>query len=106
MRMEIRSQNRVSIKLRGSIKRRLRFVLGRFGNRVNRVTVRLVELHGAGPDAAKRCKIVVQLVPAGGVSLEETGVDFQTVADRATGRLGRSVHRELERRNSAKAANT
>jgi putative sigma-54 modulation protein len=106
MRMEIRSQSRVSIKLRGSIERRLRFVLARFGSRVNRVTVRLAEVNGARGEAAKLCKVVVQLVPRGMVCVEETDTDFQTVADRATGRVGRAVGRELERRNAAKAANT
>jgi ribosome-associated translation inhibitor RaiA len=103
MRVEIRSRNRVSTKLRRSIERRLRFVLGRFSGRVSRVTVFLTELNRANGKAAKRCKIVVQLDRSGRVCVEDTDADFESVADRATGRIGRSVRRELDRRHAATA---
>jgi ribosome-associated translation inhibitor RaiA len=103
MRMEIRSRNRVSNKLRSSIERRLRFVLGRFAGRVSRVTIRLAEVHGARGKTTKRCKILVQLNARGQVSVEDTDVDFQTAADRATGRVGQTVQRLLERRQAVKA---
>ncbi len=101
MRMEIRSRNRVSFKLRDSIERRLRFVLGRFAGRVSRVTVLLRELNRAHGRMAKWCKIVVQLDRSGQVCVEDTDADFQSAADRATGRIGRAVHRELDRRHAA-----
>jgi ribosome-associated translation inhibitor RaiA len=104
MRMEIRSRNRVSFKLRDSIERRLRFVLARFAGRVSRVTVLLRELNRAHGRMAKHCKIVVQLDRSGQVCVEDTDADFQSAADRATGRIGRAVHRELDRRHAATAA--
>jgi hypothetical protein len=97
MRMEIQSRNRVSIKLRSSIERRLRFVLGRFAGRVSRVTVLLNELNGTDGKATKRCKIVIQFDTSAQVSVEDTDVDFQIAADRATGRVGQSVQHSLER---------
>jgi ribosome-associated translation inhibitor RaiA len=101
MRMEIRSRNRVSFKLRASIERRLRFVLARFAGRVSRVTVLLRELNRAHGRMAKRCKIVVQLDRSGQVCVEDADADFESAADRATGRIGRAVHRELDRRHAA-----
>ena len=103
MRMEIRSRNRVSIKLRSSIERRLRFVLGRFAGRVSRVTVRLAEVHGVQGKTTKRCKILIRLDARGQVSVEDTDSDFQIAADRATGRVGQSVQHWLERRHAARA---
>jgi hypothetical protein len=101
MRMEIRSRNRVSINLRSSIKRRLRFVLGRFAGRVSQVTVLLAELSRPHEKTAKRCKILVKLVRGGQVCVEDTDADFQIVADRATGRIGQSVLRALDRPHPA-----
>jgi len=103
MRMEIRSRNRVSNKLRNSIERRLRFVLGRFAGRISRVTVHLTELNRVHEKTTKRCKIVIQLDTRGQVSVEDTDADFQTAADRATGRVGQTVQRLLERRQAVKA---
>ena len=103
MRVAIHSQNRVSDKLRDSIERRLRFVLGRFGSNVRSVTVHLAAVKRSKEKAIKQCKIVVHFAPGGEVSVEDTDARLQAGADRATGRIARSVHRELERRHGAEA---
>ena len=99
MHMKIRGRNCVSIKLRGSIERRLRFVLGRFEGRIGRVTVLFTEVNGALGKTVKQCKVVVQLVSSGEVCVEETDSTWQIVSDRATGRVGQAVQRALDRRH-------
>ena len=101
MRLEIRSQDlEIGQGLRGSIERRLRFVLGRFGTRIARVTVYLTDLNGPRGGMDKRCRIVVRLVRAGQVFVEDTDTDLGAVVDRATDRVGQAVRRELERRHN------
>ena len=99
MRLEIRSQDlEIDPGLRGYIERRLRFVLGRFSIRIARVTVYLADVNGPRGGMDKRCRIVVRLVRAGQVFVEDTDTDVGAVVDRATDRVGQSVRRELERR--------
>ena len=98
MRLEIRSHDlEIDQELRGSIERRLRYVLGRFCIRITRVTVFLADLNGPRGGMDKRCRIVVRLVRAGQVFVEDTDADLGVVVDRATDRVGQSVRRELER---------
>jgi hypothetical protein len=97
MRLDIHSQSRLRADLRGSISRRLRFVLGRFGSRVQSATVRLWEESEGHGDSAKRCEIVVRLAPRRTVSVEDAAESFPSVVRRVTDRIGRSVQRELER---------
>jgi len=99
MQLEIRSQGlEIDQGLRGSIERRFRFVLGRFGTRIGRVMVYLADVNGPRGGLDKRCRIVVRLLRAGQVFVEDTDSDLGAVVDRATDRLGLSVRRELERR--------
>jgi len=101
MQLEIRSQDlEIDQEFRGSIERRLRFVLGRFGTHIGRVTVHLADLNGPRGGRDKRCRIVVRLVRTGQVFVEDTDTDLGAVVDRATDRVGQSVRRELERRNN------
>jgi hypothetical protein len=105
--IEIRDRERLEPELLRSIERRLRFVLGRFGSRVQRVTVCLAELDGnaAQGEAGKRCTIAVKLAPHGTVHVEDTDTDCQTVVDRVTGSVSRLVQRELERLRTEPLAN-
>jgi len=99
MQLEISSQGlEIDQELRGSIERRFRFVLGRFGTRIGRVMVYLADVNGPRGGLDKRCRIVVRLLRAGQVFVEDTDSDLGAVVDRATDRLGLSVRRELERR--------
>lgn len=80
------------------VERRLRFALGRYGNRVGQVTVKVT---GDGP-TEKRCRISTQVLPFGRVDVEESDPDLFAALDRATGRIGRLFGRELERARDAR----
>jgi ribosome-associated translation inhibitor RaiA len=98
MRLQIRRRNlEVSPELRGSIERRLRFVLGRFGSRIGHVTVYLAECKSAHGTMGKRCRIVVRLLRSDEVSIDDTDEDLGAVVNRAMERVGPSVRRKLER---------
>lgn len=78
--------------LRGYIERRLRFALGRFGDRVGQVTVRV-----SGNANETECRITTELRPFGRVAVQETDPDLLAAVDRAAGRVGRLFGRELQR---------
>jgi len=83
--------------IRSYIERRLRFALGRFGQRVGHITVRI------SPDgpSANHCRIRAEMVPLGQIIVEETDSDLFTAVDRAAGNIRRQFGRELEQiRNS------
>jgi ribosomal subunit interface protein len=87
----------ISEALRSYVERRLRFALGRFGERVGQITVRI------GPDGRVRnhCRLSAEMVPFGQVRVDQTDSDLFTAIDRAVGKIGRRFGRELERiRNS------
>ena len=79
--------------LKSHIERRLRFALARFGERVGQVAVRIT---ADGP-AQSRCRISAEVLPFGRVAAEENDSDLFAAVDRATGRIGRMVSRELDR---------
>jgi hypothetical protein len=102
MRLEIRSEGlEVGSGLRDSIRRRLRFVLGRFGSRVRRVTVHLAETNAHTGGTDKGCRIVALLVPSGRVCVEVSETDLGSALTRAAERVGPAVSRELMRRRDA-----
>lgn len=82
------------------IERRLRFALGRFGDRVGLITVNVT---GSGREENK-CRIVAELLPFGRVAVEESDPDLFLAVDRATGRIGRLFGRELERVREARTS--
>jgi ribosomal subunit interface protein len=93
MHIEFRFQNTDFAEvLKGYIERRLRFALGRFGDRVEQVTVRI-----SGKVNEYECRIIADLRPFGRVIVEETDVDLFSAVDRAAGRLGRLFGRKLQR---------
>jgi hypothetical protein len=99
MRLEIRSKGlEVGSGLRDSIRRRLRFVLGRFGSRVRRVTVDLADANAPAGGADKGCRIVALLAPNGRVCVEVRETDLGSALTRAAERVGPAVSRELLRR--------
>ena len=98
MPIDLRSSNvAISVALREHVARRLSFALGRFTHRVERVTVRIVDLNGprGGPD--KRCRIVVRLMPARNILVEATDSDAYAAVSQAANRLDERVARELAR---------
>jgi ribosomal subunit interface protein len=98
MRLQFRRRNlEVSPELRGSVERRLRFVLGRFGKRIGRVTIHLAECNSTQGSMGKRCRIVVRLLRSGEVTIDDRDEDLDAVVNRAMDRVGPAVRRELER---------
>ena len=73
------------------IDRRLRFSLSRFGERIAQISVRISR------SRQNDCRIAVELRPFGRVAVQESGPDLFVAIDRATGRIGRLLGRELDR---------
>jgi ribosomal subunit interface protein len=98
MQLEVRIHAaEVGDSLRAYIDRRLRFALGRFGERVGRVRVGISDLNGPRGGVDKCCRVSAALVPFGRVVVEEVDGDVYAAIDRAAGRLGRSFTRRLKR---------
>jgi putative sigma-54 modulation protein len=77
--------------VRAYVDRRLRFAFSRFGDRVGQISVRISRSHQSD------CRIAVELRPFGRVAVQESGPDLFIAIDRATGRIGRLLGRELDR---------
>lgn|GEM_PF-2372358 len=92
--LEIRNIDLANV-LRNYADRQLRFVLSRFGHRVERVVVTLSYVNGQGN--ANNCHISVDLLPFGQVAAEEADPDLHGAIDRAVGRLGRLLTSRLGR---------
>lgn len=101
--MQIRtyvSHSDVSDAFRTHIERRLRFALGRFGDRVGVIAVRF---KSKGP-AGHRCHMSAQLSGFGRVIINESDFDLFVAIDRAAGKLGEQFGRTLERMRDAKVS--
>ena len=97
--MEVRIRGRnieLTEALRVHVERRLQFALSRFGERIGRVTVRLVNINGPRGSEDKICLIDLILRPAGRILVEDVNGDLHAAIDRAAERTGRAVSRELE----------
>ena len=94
MKVEIRERDvEVTEALRFHVERRLGLALGRFGDRIGRVTVRFSGPSGRGE--ATRCQIDVSLRPQN-VRAGDTDADLFVAVDQASDRVSRSVARALE----------
>jgi len=80
-----------------SMERRLRLALGRFGNSIKRVTVRLTDLNGPKGGIDKECLIVAKLQKGGEVVVRGSGMNCSTTLNYCADRIGRAVDRELTR---------
>ena len=101
MRLEIASKGfEAGSGFRELIERKLRFVLGRFGTRVARVTVHLADMAGQCGDMDKRCRIVARLAPTGQVCVDVTDTELDMALNRAAKRIGPTISRDLRRRRS------
>ena len=78
-------------------RRRLRFVLTRRSDRIQRVVVRLGDENGPRGGIDKFCRIQVYLFDAPVATLEEVGPELYAVINRATDRVGRVVGKHLDR---------
>ena len=84
------------------VERRMRFALTRFAPSIRHISVTLTDEGGPHGPPAKRCQIVIGLLPTGSVVVEATDDLFETAASRAADRAGRTVARQLERRRHNK----
>jgi len=87
------------------VERRLAFALGRFGDRVGRVTVSLTDLNGPRGGLDQHCRIEVSLVPSGTVMAEATDAEIEPAVSRAAERAARCVKSELDRRRTSAIRN-
>jgi putative sigma-54 modulation protein len=79
--------------------RRLRFALGRFAERIGRVSVRFFDRDGPPDGIEGRCEVVVRLLPSGRIVTRGTGADRYAAIDWVADRTGRAVGREFARRS-------
>ena len=87
----------VDATVREHVERRLGFALGRFGEHVGRVSVRLADVNGPRGGEDKLCRIVVEVLGHGRVVVEDADHDLTVAIDRAADRVGQAVRRKLDR---------
>jgi putative sigma-54 modulation protein len=98
MQLELRVRNTdLADALQRYIEQRLSFELGRYGDRVGRVVVKVSGLNGSRGGTKKSCRISAELRPFGRVAVQETDLDLYTAVDRAAGRIGRLFGQRLNR---------
>lgn len=103
MKLHVRSrQVVVGENARAHVERRLASSLDRLADRVQRVTVTLLDVNGPRGGEDKLCRIEVRLRPTGSLFVEEAGADLFTVVDRAADRVGEAVSRALQRGRRAR----
>jgi ribosomal subunit interface protein len=100
MNIQIRKHNgEVTDVLRAHVNRRLDFALGRFGEQIGQVRVRLSRTRGRLSGANRRCEIEVEL-DRQTVRAEDTDADALAAVSHAVAQLKRSVSRELARQHA------
>ncbi len=98
MNVDIQSQGfALTSALSDHARRRLRFVLTRHSDRIQRVLVRLGDENGPRGGVDKFCRIRVHLLDAPVVLIDDIGPDLYSVIDRAADRVGRVVVKHLAR---------
>jgi putative sigma-54 modulation protein len=84
-------------------RRRLRFVMTRHSDRIQRIVVRLGDMRGTFGQHGMYCRIRVELLEAPCVESLDTGADLYDLIDRAVDRSGRAVLKHLRRAHVAMA---
>ena len=104
MQIEIQARNFSTTRaMRTHIERRLGFALSTCYRHVKRILVRLSDVNGPRGGNDKRCHLVVML-PGQAVVVENTEADLYVAVNRAASRAGRTVMRQLRRRQQVKRA--
>lgn len=100
MHIDIRGHLKATDAIRQHIERRLTSAVGRFGDRIQDVTVRLEDVNGPGRGGAdKACHITLQLEGSRRtpVRVEEVHADLYLAITQAADRLSQVVAREVDR---------
>jgi hypothetical protein len=104
MRIEIRGESgRTDAKLAARAKRRLAFVLSRFGRSVERVFVSFWGPHAEAGRSELRCRVTTRLRGGCSIVVELFDDDPGMAVDRAVDRAGRAVARQIMRSRGAMA---
>lgn len=90
--------------LRNRIDRRLRFALGKFGDRIGRVVVFLSDSNGPRGGIDKSVRVLTRIDGVGLVVAMVVDSDWAVAVDRAAHRIGQNVSRALIRQRQRKAA--
>lgn len=97
LRITIRRARALPPSLARLARRRFEFALGRFGARVESLTIRLLDLNGPKGGIDKQCLVAVRLNrPRCLIVIEDTNADAATAIDRAAGRAARAVARAAQ----------
>ncbi|MCC6126398.1 MAG: HPF/RaiA family ribosome-associated protein [Pirellulales bacterium] len=103
MELEIRGQNiRVGGQLNDQIERQMSFAIGQFESWISGVSVQLEDVNGPKGGIDKQCRILVTLKGGKTLKIEDVDVDFTAAVNRAAGRLGQVVSREIDKRREKK----
>lgn len=96
--LQIRTKNfRLHYKIREELERLVRVALARFVGRISHVTVGLADLNGPRRGIDKQCRLVVRMIPARKVTIEERHADIGAAVALAADRARWNVGRELKR---------
>ena len=87
-------------ELRRAIERRLVLSLGRFGSRIQEIRVWLSDENGPRGGVDKTVRLELDISGARELRVEQTATSWQEAVDVATGRMGRTAAREIERRRN------
>lgn len=98
MKVEVRAEGIPMTKhLRAFVERKLRLALGRFGERVRAVRVRLTDINGPRNGEDIRCHIQASVAHGRTLTIQEQRTDPFSAVARATDRAQRSVARQIGR---------
>lgn len=107
MRLEIRGQGlAVTPAMREHLARRLGFALGRFGDRVTRVTARVADRNGPRGGVDKQLRLAVGVRDGSEIVVEDADTDLYVAIDRGAERAGRAVARAIERERQWRSGGT
>ena len=98
MQIDIQTRNFVlTDALRSHSRRRLRFALSSYDDRIQRVVMRLSDINGPRGGADKCCHLQLVLPGLPDVVVEDIETDLYHAIDRAADRAGRTLRRRLAR---------
>ncbi len=103
MELEIRGQNlRVGEGLHKQVERQMDFALGPFEGWISGVAVYLEDVNGPKGGIDKQCRVLVTLKGGKTLKIEDIDSDLTAAINRAAGRLGQVVGREVDKRREKK----